>query len=286
VPGNVIALAVVGSVNLDLTARVAALPRPGETVTNGELLRCPGGKGGNQALAARRLGARTSLVACVGDDPAAGEALALLRADGVDLSFVAVDPGTATGVALIAVDDAGENQIVVAPGANRRLTPERLALPDARAMICQLEVPVETLSVAAREFEGLLCLNLAPVRGLPDSLLERADLVVVNELEAAHYGERLHRTGGYVAMTHGARGAVLLRGAAVVAEALPPPVVAVDTTGAGDTFTAALTLALAEEREPQAALAFACAAAALSTTRRGAQPSMPWREEVEAFLPT
>jgi len=145
-------------------------------------------------------------------------------------------------------------------------------------------VPVETLAVAAREFEGLLCLNLAPVQDLPDSLLERADLVVVNELEATHYGERLHRTGGFVAMTHGAKGAILLRGAGVVAEAVPPPVVPIDSTGAGDAFTAALTLALAEEQEPHAALDFACTAAALSTTRRGAQPSMPWRKEVEALM--
>jgi ribokinase len=134
-----VSVAVVGSVNLDLVASVQRLPVPGETVTGAELSRFPGGKGANQALAARRLGAEVSLVACVGDDAEADEALALLKDGGVDLGFCARVPGVTTGTALIAVAPGGENHIVVAPGANRLLAPESLRLPKADALVCQLE---------------------------------------------------------------------------------------------------------------------------------------------------
>lgn len=277
-------IVVIGSVNLDLAAGVERLPVPGETITGAELRRFPGGKGANQALAARRLGAEVTLIARVGRDEAADEALALLRADDVDLSLCAADEDAPTGIALISVAPTGENQIVVAPGANRTLQPEMLALPQADALICQLEVPPATLEHAARLFEGFFCVNLAPAMDVPDAVIERADLVVVNETEAAFYGERLARSGGYIAITYGARGAELVRGGEVVARATPPAVTAVDTTGAGDTFTAALTLALAQARAPQSALAFACAAGALATTKYGAQPSLPYREEVEALM--
>ena len=277
---------VIGSVNLDLTARVERLPVPGETVSGAELRRFPGGKGANQALAARRLGADVTLIARVGRDAAADEALALLRGDDVDLSLCAADEHAPTGIALISVAPGGENHIVVAPGANRTLQPEMLALPEADALICQLEVPPATLEHAARLFKGFFCVNLAPAMKVPDALIERADLIVVNETEAAFFGKRLERCECYVAVTHGARGAELIRDREVVARAVPPPVTAVDTTGAGDTFTAALTLALAQARAraPLSALTFACAAAALATTRHGAQPSLPYREEVEALL--
>lgn len=275
---------VVGSINLDMTIRVRSLPRAGETVTNGELHCYPGGKGANQALAARRLGAKVSLIGCVGDDTNATDALRLLKKDGVDLTQVTVDGEASTGVALITVDDDAENQIVVAPGANRRLSPERFAMPAADAMICQLEVPVATLLEAAHQFSGFLCINLAPIAEVPDALIARADLIVVNEIEAAHYGQKLHRAPGMVALTYGGRGASLLRGASTLAKQHPPQVDAVDTTGAGDTFTAALVLALVEKQSPSDALAFACAAAALSTERAGAQPSMPRRSEVLGML--
>lgn len=276
-------IVVVGSVNLDLAARVARLPVPGETVTGAELQRFPGGKGANQALAARRLGADVTLIARVGRDAAADEALALLRADDVDLSRCRSDDLAPTGVALIAVAASGENHIVVAPGANRALVPDMLDLPSADALICQLEVPCETLKHAARRFEGFFCVNLAPAMEVPDELVERADLIVVNETEAAFYGKKLELGRGYIALTHGASGAELIRGGTVVARATPPAVAAVDTTGAGDTFTAALTLALVAGRDPAAALTFACTAAALATTRHGAQPSLPYLAEVRAF---
>jgi len=277
-------IVVVGSVNLDLAASVSRLPIAGETVTGAELHRFPGGKGANQALAAKRLGADVSIVARVGDDAAADEALALLQAGDVDLSACGRDADAPTGIALIAVAPSGENQIVVAPGANRKLRPEMLDLPAADALICQLEVPVDTLTQAAKTFEGFFCINLAPALDVPLDLIKRADLVVVNETEAAHFGDALAVCDGLLATTYGAEGAVLKKGGETLAEAKPPTVDAVDATGAGDTFTAALTVAMVEGQEPAAALRFACAAGAASAMKAGAQPSLPFRNDVEELL--
>lgn len=277
-------IVVLGSVNLDLVARVNRLPTPGETVTGAALNRYPGGKGANQALAARRLGANVHLVANVGRDVAADEALHLLRTEGVDLSYCSTDDSMATGIALICVAESGENQIVVAPGANRTLRPENLRLPNADALICQLEVPADTLCQASRRFGGFFCVNLAPALDVPAELIERADLVVVNQTEAAWYGDKVNQCRGLVAETRGAGAAIISRQGKVIAEAIPPAVQAVDTVGAGDCFTAALTLALIEGQSPHDALRFACAAGAIATTRPGAQPSMPDRASVERLL--
>ena len=281
--GNV-SIVVVGSVNLDLAASVSRLPIAGETVTGAELNRFPGGKGANQALAARRLGADVSMVACVGDDAAAEEALALLKSGGVDLSACGKDTGAPTGIALIAVAPSGENQIVVAPGANRRLRPDMLDLPAADALICQLEVPVETLSHAAETFEGFFCINLAPALDVPPNLIRRADLVVVNETEANFFGDSLAACDGFQATTYGSAGAVLKKAGKITAESKPPTVYAVDTTGAGDAFTAALTVAIVEGQDPRDALRFACAAGAAAASRPGAQPALPLRKDVEKIL--
>ena len=273
-------ITVIGSVNLDIVAKAARLPAPGETVTGAELFRYPGGKGANQALAAKRLGADVTLVARVGDDAAADEALALLRNEGVDLTQCVALPAIPTGTALITVAPSGENQIVVAPGANRHLVPDDIDIPATDALICQLEVPVDTVAKAAAEFPGFLAVNLAPAARIDVSVLQRADLVIVNETESAWYGDTLRACNGMVATTRGAGMATLEQDGQIIAEANPPVVEAIDATGAGDTFTAALTVALVEGHSPQDALEFACAAGAAATTRMGAQPSLPMREEV------
>ncbi len=275
---------VIGSVNLDLSASVSRLPEPGETVTGATLARYPGGKGANQALAARRLGADVTLIACIGDDAMAAEALALVRAAGVDLEHCIVHPDEPTGVALIAVAPSGENHIVVAPGANARLSLAGLELPRADAMICQLEVPADAIACATDRFAGFVCLNLAPARDIDERILARADLVVVNETESAWYGDRLSACGGIIATTFGKDGAELRKGEKVLATAKACDVNALDATGAGDAFTAALTVALVEGMPYPAALAFACAAGGAATTKRGAQPSLPTRPELEAIL--
>ena len=275
---------VIGSINLDIVATAERLPVAGETVTDATLGRFPGGKGANQALAARRLGCRVRLVGCVGEDAEAGLALALLDREGVDIGGVRRDPEVPTGVALIAVNAGGENQIVVAPGANRQLLPESLEIPAADALICQLEIPAATVARAAAEFRGFFCANLAPAKHVDVTVLQRADLVVVNEVEAAWYGDSLGACGGLVATTFGAAGAVLTRDGKELARVLPPRVTPVDTTAAGDSFTAALTVALVEGQSPGDALRFACTAGAAATLKAGAQPSLPTRDEVIALL--
>jgi len=275
---------VVGSVNLDMSASVSRLPAPGETVTGAKLQRFPGGKGANQALAARRLGADVSLIACVGDDATAEEALALLKRDGVDLSHLIVDDNEPTGVALISVAESGENCIVVAPGANARLSLNEVTIPAADALICQLEVPGTAIATAAAAFDGLFCINLAPARDIDSAIIERADVVVVNETESEWYGERLSLCQGVVVRTYGKDGAEIYQHNEIVAATNAPTVDAIDTTGAGDTFTAALVVALAENMSHLDALRFACAAGSLATTKRGAQPSLPLRADVESLL--
>ena len=269
-------IAVVGSINLDLVARSERLPRPGETLTDATFERIPGGKGANQALAAARLGARIRLVGAVGADPFADEALVLLREVGVDLDGVrrVAEP---TGVALIIVGGDGENQIVVAPGANRAA--EAGALGDVDAVLCQLEIPVATVADAAAQ-APFVCVNAAPAQALPAELLERIDLLVVNRYEL----EAVGRYDGLTALTLGSEGAVLLEGGEEVARASPPAVEAVDGTAAGDAFTACLLVSLLEGRPREEALRRACAAGALAASRLGAQPSLPTAAEIDAIL--
>lgn len=277
-------IAVIGSVNLDIVAKAGRLPAPGETVTGAELSRFAGGKGGNQALAAQRLGADVQLIARVGDDASADEALRLLREGGVNLDACRRVAGVATGTALIAVAPSGENHIVVAPGANRRLRADCVHAIDTDAVICQLEVPIPVIAEAAKSFKGFLCVNLAPAAEIDVAVLQRADLVVVNQTESDWYGTTLGACNGIVATTRGGGMATLERDGVIIAEASPPAVDVVDTTGAGDAFTAALTVALLEGQETEAALRFACAAGALATTTLGAQTALPLRNAVLEYL--
>jgi ribokinase len=277
-------ITVVGSINLDLVATAPSLPAAGETVTGATLARHPGGKGANQALAAEKLGAEVDLIGRVGNDAMADEALALMEEFGVDLSKVEVDVAAPTGVAMIAVDPSGENQIVVAAGANHLVTPEQLPARIECPLIVQLELPIETVEAAVGRAVGFVCANLAPARPVSEQLLRRCDLIVVNEIEAEFYGDLLHRGGGRVVITQGARGAEMYQRGVKMAWATPPEVVAVDATGAGDAFVGAIVVALLDGMEPKAALEFACAAGTLAATRAGAQPSLPTRDEVEALL--
>jgi len=277
-------ITVVGSINLDLVASAPSLPRAGETVTGATLARHPGGKGANQALAAEKLGAEVCLIGRVGDDAMAGEALALLEDFGVDLSGVTTDLAAPTGVALIAVDPSGENQIVVAAGANHLVTPEDLPARIEGPLIVQLELPITTVEAAVGRATGFVCANLAPAAPVSEAFLRRCDLIVVNETEAAFYGDLLHHGGGRVVITRGAEGAALFQHGVEIASAAPPSVTAIDATGAGDAFVGAITVALIENQPAEAALAFACAAGALAATRPGAQPSLPTRNEAETLL--
>ena len=274
-----ISIAVIGSINLDIVARVRVFPQPGETLTNAVVSRFPGGKGANQALAAHRLGASVFMVGRVGQDPAADEALDSLRREGVNLDYCKTLADHATGLALILVNAEGENQIVVAPGANAAFDAAHLELPPTDACIAQLEVPVETILKAARANDSFFCLNAAPAKPVPHELLEHVDLLVVNEIEAKALGSELDSYRGLLASTHGARGAELSRNGKQVAVAKPPRVNVIDTTGAGDAFTAALTVSLVGGMPPQTALERACIVGALATTRPGAQSS-PTLEEV------
>ena len=259
--------------NLDLVARVDRLPRPGETVTDASFERVPGGKGANQAVAARRLGARVVFAGCVGKDPFAEEALRGLTEADVALEVERAD--APTGVALILVDASGENAIVVAPGANSMVSP----VATSGAVLCQLEIPLDVVQAAA-EASDLFCLNAAPARAIPAELVRRADLVVVNRYEL----DALQETPRLTALTLGAEGAVLLEDGKEVVRARPPKVDVVDGTAAGDAFTACLLVSLLEGQGREEALRRACAAGAIAASRPGAQPSLPTATEVDGIL--
>jgi ribokinase len=259
-------LTVVGSANLDLVARAERLPRPGETVSDASFARVPGGKGANQAVAAARLGADVRFVGAVGDDDFAEQALDGLREAGVDVD---VERRGETGIALIVVAADGENQIVVAPGANATV----VAVASGN-VLCQLEIPVETVQANAAAADWF-CLNAAPAKPVD----VEPDLLVVNR-----YEYEVNSRGKLVALTLGEEGAVLLENGREVARATPPRVTAVDGTAAGDAFTACLAVSHLEDRDWEEALRRACAAGAIAASRPGAQPSLPTAAEVDEIL--
>lgn len=297
---------VVGSLNMDLVARAPRMPRPGETIIGGEFRTVPGGKGANQAVAAARLGAQVSMVGRVGRDAFAGSLLDNLSAEGVDHAFVAQDPEAATGVALIVVDDAGENSIVVASGANGHLSTVDVdaaepSIAEADVLLLQLESPLDAVTRAAEVAHArgvTVILNPAPARPLLDELLALVDVLVPNESEAALLTDvsvddrdaveervrALRRLGvDTVILTLGERGALLARGDEI--ECFPAfEVTPVDTTAAGDAFVGGFAVALAEGKAPSEAVRWGNAAGALTATKMGAQPSLPGRRAVERLL--
>lgn len=262
-------IAVVGSMNVDLTAHVDRLPAPGETVAGGTLVRVAGGKGANQAAAAARLGARVRMIGAVGADADGEWARAQLAAAGVDVSGVrTVD--AATGVALIGVDAHGENQIIVCPGANALIDPRDAGFAPDEAVIAQLEVPIGTVAAAADAHPGFLAVNASPAQPLPEALVARTDLFVVNESEYA--GMPQLRAARRVAVTYGAAGAALFAGGTEVARAAGRAARVVSTVGAGDAFCAALVLALRRGATERDALEAACAVGAAAVEHAESQP--------------
>jgi ribokinase len=296
-------LLVVGSANADLVIGVDRRPGAGETVLGSDLATHPGGKGANQAVAAARLGARTALLARVGDDAHGRLLLDSQRAAGVDTVGVLVG-GAPTGVALITVDPSGDNSIVVSPGANGRLTPADVKAAESlfhasRVVSAQLEIPLETVEEVVRVLppDTRFVLNPSPPRPLPSEVLAACDPLIVNEHEAKvilgdtvagaepeDWARLLLAKGPRsVVVTLGASGALVASAAEGVVHVPPVKVAAVDTTGAGDSFTAALAWKLGAGLPLAEAAAYAARVGAVAVTRRGAQESFPTAAEVEAL---
>ena len=298
-------IGIIGSANVDLVVRADHMPAPGENVFGDNFRMIPGGKGANQAVAVARLGGRARFIGRVGRDSFGEMLLASLRADGVETDGLAAVADAPTGVALIVIDRKGQNSIVVAPGANRRLMPAdvealRPALEKLDAILMQLEIPMETVVHTirlARQINVPVILDAGPVRAQPPDEVFRVAILSPNEAETgALLGsairdlkdaegagrEMLHRGAGAVVLKLGSKGALLV----TEDECLHVPahqVKVVDTTAAGDAFTAALAVYRTEGLALPEAVRMANKAGALATTKLGAQPSMPSREELEAF---
>ncbi len=299
-------LVVLGSINADHILNLESFPTPGETVTGNQYQVAFGGKGANQAVAAGRSGAQIAFIACTGDDDTGERVRKQLASDNIDIAPVSVVAGESTGVALIFVNAEGENVIGIHAGANAALTTERVEaqrdiIASADALLMQLESPVESVLAAAKiahENHTTVVLNPAPARVLSDELLALVDIITPNETEAekltgirvendddaARAALALHDKGiGTVIITLGSRGVW----ASVNGEGRRVPgfkVKAIDTIAAGDTFNGALVTSLLEGKRMDDAIRFAHAAAAIAVTRKGAQPSVPWRKEIDEFL--
>lgn len=294
---------VVGSSNTDMVVKSAHLPLPGETVLGGQFFTFAGGKGANQAVAAAKLGGDVTFLAKVGNDALGKAAVEGFKKEGIDVANIITDPESHSGVALIMVDDSGENCISVASGANGKFTPLDIEnaselVEKASFVLVQLEIPLETVTALVDKAFALgvpVILNPAPARPLSDELISKLFIITPNETEAelltgvkvtdqlsvAKAAKMLREKGAkLVIITLGAKGAFLLSDQE---EILIPSIQvnAVDTTAAGDTFNGALTVALSEGMEIKAAIRFANQAAAISVTRMGAQSSQPYRSELK-----
>jgi len=299
-------IAVVGSLNMDLVVRAPHIPQPGETVIGGDFLTLPGGKGANQAVAAARLGADVSMIGRVGCDAFGDALLRNLEADGANHTLTVRDPDAPTGVALIVVEDSGQNSIVVASGANARLSPADVEaaeeeIASANVLLLQLESPLDTVMRAAevaQQHDVTVVLNPAPARPLPQSLLSLVDVLTPNESETALLtglpvgtldqaktaADSLKRMGvETVILTLGARGALLASDEET--RVFPTfEVTPIDTTAAGDAFMGGFAVALGEGLPLAEAVRWGNAAGALAATKMGAQPSLPVRADLERML--
>lgn len=298
---------IIGSLNMDLIVRTPRIPTPGETILGNTFATAPGGKGGNQAVAAAKLGAAVKMVGRVGGDDFGDQLRSGLNAVGVDTQFLKKDEETVTGVALISVDDKGQNSIIVVPGANGQVTrPDvdaaRDAIREARVVVAQLEIPLDTVAYALRvahDAGALTILNPAPAQPLPRELYQEIDVILPNETEASQLtnipvtdfesasaaAKVLQEMGARrVIITLGSKGAFWLDEHQVERRILPFEVQVVDTTAAGDAFVGALAAGLAHELDWETTVRMASAAGALATTKLGAQPSLPTRAELDNFL--
>jgi ribokinase len=297
---------VVGSLNMDLVVRTPRIPVPGETIIGRDFHTLPGGKGANQAVAAARVGGRVTMVGRLGQDDF-GQALRRnLEAANIDQTYLSMDDTAATGVALIEVDDAAQNSIVVASGANMQLTPTHVeaaaqAIAKADVLLLQLEVPLETCIRAAeiaQQQQTTVILNPAPAQTLPEHFLRLVDILIPNESETALLtqasianqddlaaaAQQLRAWGvKTIILTLGEQGALLADETGI---SLHPtfPVTPIDTTAAGDAFVGGFAVALAEGRPQSEAIRWGNATGALATTQLGAQPSLPTRQQVEALV--
>ena len=298
---------VIGSINTDMVAMTDHLPTPGETVMGGEFMMTAGGKGANQAVAAARLDGDVTMVGRLGVDIFGDQSVARLKAEKINCDFISRDSAAASGVALISVDGEGENHIVVAPGANNTLHIDTIdtalsSLPENAIVLMQLEIPIETVAHVisfAKDSNRKVILDPAPARELPENFLDGLFLITPNETEATHLSgievidqnsakaaaKELLQTGVQnVAITMGADGVLLASGDENLQLIASPTVNAVDTTAAGDCFNGALSVALANGLELEEGINKACHAASISVTRKGAQDSMPFSNEVNLCL--
>lgn len=299
-------IVVIGSSNIDMVCKVDHLPKPGETVGNGVFMSVNGGKGANQAVAAARAGGNVSFISCLGDDAFGTHMIKSFQNDGIDVDYLYQEPHMASGVALILVNQEGENSIAVAPGANAKLTPShidgaRILLSSADLILLQLEIPYETVQYVVELASSLgkkVLLNPAPAQPLDDTLLRKLFVLTLNETETeiitgkpltndtdiAEAAQILLQKGVKTVMiTLGAKGAYVA--SRKIQQLIPGfSVHSVDTTAAGDVFCGSLAVALSNEMPLPEAVRFAHATAALSTTRMGAQPSAPTLQEIRSFL--
>ena len=273
-------IAVVGSINADLVVQMPKLPGRGETVSSAEPAWFPGGKGANQAVAAARMGGNVSMFGAIGADEPGQMCLSALKQSGVNVDAV-VTALSPTSTALVMVEHSGENQIVVADGANQHASFNAAQISSADAVIVQFEIPESVIVEVGKAAKGIFCVNAAPVRELSDELASLIDVLIVNEHEFAQLGEP---KSGLVIVTAGAKEVVAYQNGEIVAKSQPPKVEALDTVGAGDTFVGAFVVAYASGKTVPDALDLACAASALSTLKLGAQSGMPTASEVKEFF--
>jgi ribokinase len=297
---------IIGSINTDMVAMTKNLPAPGETVMGGEFMMTAGGKGANQAVSAARLGGEVTMVGRLGEDIFGDQSIERLKHENINCDFIGRDSIAASGVALISVDDKGENHIVVAPGANNQLDKTKVktaldSMPDNAIILLQLEIPLETVAHIIETIRGssrrvILDPAPAPSTALPDNFLNGLYLITPNETEATKLSgievqddrsaeaaaRKLLATGvNNVAITMGAKGVVLVQqdGVKFIKS---PKVTAIDSTAAGDCFNGALAVSIANDLSLEQSVERACRAASISVTRKGAQDSMPSKSEVDA----